>query len=225
VLNKLLGRKRELEKDSTKQKVKDFRPPVGSVPSSGAPAYPDNSIHPEDNNSLYYQFKIEVVGWYNIDALLNTFENRIETELRVRLIGTYKASVSVNLVVPVINTFLEGGKLSGNDGEYGFYTKDGKIPLPENAKAYIVVMGETNGQLVYAKKEFIVSKSQNVEITPEVTTAEALNASVKAIGAVNINIRAVETETGKNLKENEKQLKEAEKLKPKNCSCDCNSKK
>jgi len=222
VLNKLLRRKAELEKDSTKQKEKNFRPPAGSVPP---PAYPDNSVHPEDNRSLYYQFKIDVVGWYNIDALLNTFDNKIGTELRVRLMGTYKASVSVNLVVPVINTFLEGGKLSSNDGDYGFYTKDGKIPLPENAKAYIIVMGETNGQMLYAKKEFIVSKNQRFEITPEPATIEQFNASIKAIGSSTIGIKAVETQTGKDLKENEKQIKEAEKLRPQKCSCDCGLKK
>jgi len=221
VLNKLLNKKKQLQKDSTKQKVKDFRPPAGYTPSSAPPAYPDNSVHPEDNNSLYYQFNIDVVGWYNIDALLNTFDNKMETELRVRLIGTYKASLSVNLVVPVINTFLEGGKLNGNEGEYGFYTRDGKIPLPENAKAYIVVMGEADGQLLYAKKEFIVSKQQRFEIEAQPATIEEFNASIKAIGSANINIKAVETQTGKDLKENDKQIKEAEKLKPKRCSCDC----
>ena len=222
VLNKLLNKKRQLEKDSTKQKVKDFRPPAGSVPPA---TYPENSIIAEDANSLYYQFNIDVVGWYNIDALLNTFDNKIETELRVRLIGTYKASLSVNLVVPVINTFLEGGKLSSNDGEYGFFTKDGKIPLPENAKAYIIVMGETDGQLLYAKKEFIVSKQQRIEIAAQPATIEEFNASIKAIGSTSINIKAVETQAGKDLKENEKQIKEAEKLKPKRCSCDCGGKK
>lgn len=180
-------------------------------------------IDPEETSSLYYQFNIDVVGWYNIDALLNTFDNKTETELRVRLIGTYKASLSVNLVVPVINTFLEGGKLSGNEGDYGFYTKDGKIPLPENAKAYIIVMGEADGQLLYAKKEFIVSKQQRIEIEAQPATTEEFNASTKAIGSANINIKATETQTGKDLKENEKQIQEAEKLKPKRCSCDCGS--
>ena len=235
VLNKLLGKKAQFQKDSIIQKVKDFRPPAGTVPpvrsapqtgtvpSAPAPAYPDNKVDPEETSSLYYQFNIDVVGWYNIDALLNTFDNKTETELRVRLIGTYKASLSVNLMVPVINTFLEGGKLNGNEGDYGFYTKDGKIPLPENAKAYIIVMGEADGQLLYAKKEFIVSKQQRIEIEAQPATTEEFNASIKAIGSANINIKATETQTGKDLKENEKQIQEAEKLKPTRCSCECGS--
>jgi hypothetical protein len=221
VVNKLLAKRKDLQKDSVQQKVKDFRPPAGSVPSTAPPVYPDNSVEHEDNKSLYYQFKIDVVGWYNIDALLNSFDDKMESELRVRIVGAYKSSISVNLVVPIINTFLEGGKLSGKEDEYGFFTKDGKIPLPKNAKAYIIAMGETNGQLVFSKKEFIVSEKQSFEISPEISTVEEFNVSIKAIGSANVNIKAIETKTGKELKENEKQLKEAEKLKPKNCSCDC----
>jgi cytochrome c2 len=220
-VNKLLAKRKDLKKDSVQQKVKDFRPPAGNVPSIAPPVYPDNSVEHEDNKSLYYQFKIDVVGWYNIDALLNSFDEKMESELRVRIVGTYKSSISVNLVVPIINTFLEGGKLSGKEVEYGFFTKDGKIPLPKNAKAYIIAMGETNGQMVFSKKEFIVSEKQTFEISPEISTVEEFNASIKAIGSSTVNIKAIETPTGRELKENDKQLKEAEKLKPKNCSCDC----
>lgn len=220
-VNKLFSRKEVLLKDSVKQKIKDFRPPPGHVPSSRQPLYPDNNVIPEDNNSIYYQFKIDVVGWYNIDALLNSFDNKIYTELKVRVAGNFKASISINLAVPVINTFLEGGKLAGEENEYGFFTRDGKIPLPENAKAYIIAMGEIDGQLVYAKKEFIVSQKQSIEIKPENVTTQEFNESIKAIGATTINISVAETQTGKDLKQIDKELKEAEKLKPKNCSCDC----
>ncbi len=220
-LNKLLNKRKALQKDSLPQKIKDFRPPVGNMPSNNPPVYPDNSVEHEDNKSLYYQFKIDVVGWYNIDALLNEFDGKTETELRVRIIGSYKTSISINLVVPVINTFLEGGKLSGTNDEYGFFTKDGKIPLPKNAKAYIIAMGETEGKLLFAKKEFIVSEKQSIDITPVPTTIEVFNSSIKTIGSTSISIKAIETQTGKDLKENDKQLKEVEKLKPKKCSCDC----
>jgi hypothetical protein len=220
-INKLLNKRKALKKDSVQQKIKDFRPPADYAPSAETPVYPDNSVEHEDNKSLYYQFKIDVVGWYNIDALLNSFDNKIGTELRVRIVGNYKASISVNLIVPLINTFLEGGKLSGKEDEYGFFTKDGKIPLPKNARAYIIAMGETNGQIVFSKKEFIVSEKQSFEIAPEISSVEEFNATIKAIGSSTVNIKAIETQAGKELKENDKQLKEAEKLKPKNCSCDC----
>ena len=220
VMNKLLTKRKALEKDSVPQKIKDFRPPADYVPLNGTPIYPDNNVEAESNKSLYYQFTIDVVGWYNIDALLNSFDNKTETELRVKIAGYYKAAVSVNLVVPVINTFLEGGKLSGN-ADYGFYTKDGHIPLPLNAKAYILVMGEASGQIVFAVKEFIIAEKQSFEIIPQQATIEDFNAAVEAIGNANIKIKSVETQAGKDLKGNDKQLKEAENLKPKNCDCDC----
>jgi cytochrome c2 len=219
-INKLLDKRKALQKESVPQKIKNFRPPPDYVPST-TPVYPDNSVEAEASKSLYYQFSISVVGWYNIDALLNSFDNKTETELRVRIAGRYKANVSVNLVVPVINTFLEGGKLTA-DGDYGFYTKDGRIPLPLNAKAYILVMGETSGRIVFAVKEFIIAEKQSIEINPQPSTIENFNAAVNAIGNANIQIKSVETQAGKDLKENERQLKEAEKLKPKNCGCDCN---
>lgn len=220
-INKLLATRKALRKDSVPQKIEDFRPPPGSVLSNDSPKYPDSHVEAATNQSLYYQFTISVVGWYNIDALLNSFEDKTETELRVRIAGNYKASVTVNLVVPVINTFLAGGKLSGND-DYGFYTKDGRIPLPLNAKAYILVMGEASGQIVFAIKEFIVAEKQSFEISPQPTTVADFNAAVEAVGNANIQIKSVETKAGKDLKENDLQLKEAEKLKPKNCGCDCN---
>jgi len=220
-INKLLASRRALQKDSVPQKIEDFRSPPGSVPSNVSPRYPDNNVEAATNKSLYYQFTISVVGWYNIDALLNSFDDKTETELRVRIAGNYKAAVTVNLVVPVINTFLGGGKLSGND-DYGFYTKDGRIPLPLNAKAYILVLGEASGQIVFAIKEFIVAEKQSFEMNPQPATVADFNAAVEAIGNANIQIKSVETKTGKDLKENDLQLKEAEKLKPKNCGCDCN---
>lgn len=220
VMNKLLTKRKTLEKDSVPQKIKDFRPPAGYVPSNGTPKYPDNNVEAESNKSLYYQFTIDVVGWYNIDALLNSFDNKTETELRIRIAGNYKADVSVNLVVPVINTFLKGGKLTGDD-DYGFYTKDGHIPLPINAKAYILVMGEASGQIVFAVKEFIIAEKQSFEISPQQATIEDFNAAVDAAGNANIKIKSVETQAAKGLKENDKQLKEAENLRPNNCDCDC----
>jgi len=218
-LNKLTKKRTALQKDSVPQKVKDFRPPP-DLPSNVAPIYPDNDVEVDGNKSLYYQFTINVVGWYNIDALLNSFDNKTETELRVLITGNYKATISVNLVVPVINTFLAGGKLTGDEA-YGFFTKDGRIPLPLNAKAYILVMGEADGQIVFAVKEFIVGEKQSFEISPLPANMEDFNAAVEAIGNANIQIKSVETQTGKDLKGNDKQLKEVEKLKPKNCGCDC----
>ena len=70
-------------------------------------------------------------------------------------------------------------------------------------------------------KEFIVAEKQSFEIRPGPATIGDFNAAVEAIGNANIHIKSVETKAGKDLKENDKQLKEAEKLKPKNCDCDC----
>jgi hypothetical protein len=74
---------------------------------------------------------------------------------------------------------------------------------------------------VFAKKDFVIGKKQSIEITPQTATVEEFNAAVKEISSGSVTIKAIETQTGRDLKENDKQLKEVEKLKPKKCSCDC----
>ncbi|MBS1512404.1 MAG: hypothetical protein JST86_16265 [Bacteroidetes bacterium] len=216
---KLYSIRNQLVKNTVPQNIENFAPPADYQPTGQPPVYPENGVSPEDHQSLYYQFTIDVTGWYNIDALLNSFDGKTATELRVRLIGAYHTKVSVHLEVPQINTFLEGGKLTGSDDVYGFYTKDGRIPLPLNAKAYIVAMGEADGNILFAKKEFTVSKNQSFDINPEVVTKEQFTAAISTISTSNINIEIKETETGRDLKKVDEQIKALDSLKPKRCDC------
>ena len=194
----------------------DTFPDIDTLP---APPMLDK-VQPSENKSLYYQFKIDVFGWYNVDQLLGK-AGMEESKLSVHVDGAEENRYNIFLVIPSIKLFAEGGKLNQGDNTYGFFLKDGSIPLPQNNKAYILAMGESDGNILFAMQTFQTSTNQQLSIALKQVDKDYLNAKIRSLEFTNVGIQANETKTGKELREVIKKLEKAEELKPKNCDCDC----
>jgi hypothetical protein len=195
---------------------------------AGQPAPVKDRVEPKNYQSQYYQFSIESFGWYNIDVLVKDMEGVIDSELFVTLTGKYTDRVNLYLIIPSRKINVEGGPSEKGENEYAFFTKDGKIPLPAGVNCYILAVSEANDELAYAIKSFSAASSQRFDIELQKTTKEAFN---KAMEIFNDKTFSVKVKDAKNatdirkldstLKNIDERLKEAEKLKPKNCDCNC----
>ncbi len=180
-----------------------------------------DKIIPNSHKSLYYQFTINETGWYNIDLLLNEEFNAVESKLIVRLTGQYFKKTNIYLTIPSLKVFTPGGLLTNKKDEYGFFTKDGNIHLPLQIKAYILVIGEYEDKIAFSKQEFLTSQSQNFEIQPELVSPQEFSNSINALGIPDLSITVNKTEIADSLRSIVSQLNGLEKIKPKNCDCDC----
>ena len=194
----------------------DTFPDIDTLPT--APML--DKVQPSENKSLYYQFKIDVFGWYNVDQLLGK-AGMEESKLSVRVSGAEENRFNIFLVIPSIKLFAEGGKLNDADNMYGFFLNNATIPLPQNNAAYILAMGESDGNILFAMQTFQTSTKQQISLELKRVDKDYLNAKIRSLEFTNVGIQANETKTGKELREVIKKLEKAEELKPKNCDCDC----
>jgi Cytochrome c len=187
-----------------------------------------NKVNPNEYDAVYYQFTIESFGWYNIDMLLNKKDGVQESELFVRITGAYKEKIKIYLIIPSVKVYGEGGPTENNKDEYAFFNKNGTIPLPQNTKAYILAVTETEKAIAYGLKEFNTQTKQAFELSLQESTIEKFYVAIKNMDADKLSITAAESKnataiktTDKTIKQLELELKNAEGLKPKRCDCDC----
>jgi mono/diheme cytochrome c family protein len=176
-------------------------------------------VKPNSIKATYYTINIKAFGWYNIDILMKNFSKCSPSELFVRIQGSYKIDLNVVLIIPSVKAFVEGGKLK--DGkQYGFDETDGKIPLPQDAKCYVMAFGEYKDKIIFGKASFNAQQKQAIDITLTEITKELMNVRIKEMNLdnVNLDIKKVTpvTETDKNY---DKKMEEATKLRPTNCAC------
>lgn len=223
VAGRLEALKKQLEQDST-QLVKEERyfpaPIPANIDTTPLPPPTLDYVNPLDRQSLYYQFTIESFGWYNIDLLTKDIGAE-ESTLVVKIQGGEKASFNLYLAIPSIKGLFPAGELTGEKGTYGFYTQDGKIPLPQNTQAYILAMGEKDSTILFASKMFITSSRQEFTLQLTAITREVFQREIDKMGLPDIKMKVEATQTGIELRETIKGLKAAEQLKPRDCNCDC----
>jgi hypothetical protein len=68
------------------------------------------------------------------------------------------------LAIPSAKVFAEGGLLK-NSEDFGFYTTDGKIPLPQGIDAYIIALSEEHEKIYYSIQQFTTSTTQTINIS------------------------------------------------------------
>ena len=221
--------RQELVKENGLMVDDTSRRPFVIPPFMSAPDF-EKKVSPQNFEAEYYQFTIESFGWFNIDILLKDVDGVEESDLFVRIIGEYRQKVEVYLIIPSKKVYNEGGLTGRTKDEYAFFYKTGKIPLPQNAKAYILAMTETKTNIAFALKEFTTTQQQQFEISLQQSTMDEFNATIQKIGLDELNIKVGETKnanqirkTDLKLEEIEKEIKNAEGLRPKGCDCDCGS--
>lgn len=199
-------------------------PPVNDTGYIAFPEPPPIMLTPVDpvkNEGIYYQFNLESFGWYNVDYIMKSGPGVVDANLKVRIDGEHRQRINVYLVIPSIRMFTAAGKAPGEQDEYVFVAEDGRAFLPENAKAYIIVMGDKEDDILYAKTEFYVQQTNNFTLTPAVVTKEEFNRQMAQLNFDQLNISVKKSKNADELRKTVRDLKAAEQYKPKNCNCDC----
>jgi len=178
-------------------------------------------VEPLSHKSLYYQFTVESFGWTNVDLYFKDDPRCVQSELIVSTREPYNERINLYLVIPSITALLPGGPLTGKENSYGFFEKDGSIPLPPDSKAYIIAVGEYEDKIVFSQIDFITSRKQSFQLELSLISKEEFNTKMSALNFKDLSISVADTEIAEPLRTVVKDLKEAEKLKPKGCGCDC----
>jgi mono/diheme cytochrome c family protein len=189
-----------------------------SIPTDPPPPTPD-LVGWEQESLIYYQFNIENFGWYNVDILMKDMDGLSDSELMVRVRGEYRQELQLYLAVPSIRLFARGGPLEGKEGEYGFYTKDGKIPLPLGTKAYIIGMRETSESVQYGINVFTTAEKQQFELNLKNATIDEFNKALNSLGLEELKITAAETKNATAIRQIDTALSKINL--PPDCKCLC----
>lgn len=221
----IISEKREKLVDESPELTEEIKAKTGTI--SESPANFDNLVSPENNKGVYYQFSIETFGWYNIDILLSAQYGNQQSELFVRLKGEYHKKFDIFLIIPSKKIYVKGGA-TDDINKYAFGFKDGKIFLPQNAKAYIMAVSESSSSVAFALQEFTTSTKQELQLEMKSTSKEEFNIELTKLNNENLKITVKDTPNADSIRKAETDLKtidaglkKAESLKPKNCNCDC----
>lgn len=188
----------------------------------------EEKVSPQNYDAVYYQFTIESFGWFNIDVLLKDVNGVKESELFVRIIGEYREKIKVFLIIPSVKVYGEGGLAERSPNEFAFFYKNGKLPLPQNAKAYIMAVTETESSIAFALKEFTTERQQQFDISLKAATKEQFRSAIQNINLDRLYIGVSDSknagtirQTDSVIKNIDAEIKKVESLKPKGCDCDC----
>jgi mono/diheme cytochrome c family protein len=137
-----------------------------------------------------YQFTINTLGWYNVDAQMAGLPGTEYCSLSTTLDNKpAKAQLEIYLVVPSKKNLSVCNE--EKDGVYSFNKVDGKIPLHLNDKAFLLAFGEVDGKLIYGIKPFVTKLENKLNITLSTTTENAFVKNIAALGmeGLQFNVR------------------------------------
>jgi hypothetical protein len=160
--------------------------------------------------------------------MMKNIDGVLESELFVRITGQYKEKIKTYLIIPSVKTYGEGGPAERNPDEFAYFYKNGNLPLPQNVKAYILAITETESSIAYGLKEFITSTKQELEVELHASSKEEFMSAMQQFDTNRLHIKVNDTKNAgeirkidTTLKSIGKQIKDAEQLKPTRCDCDC----
>ena len=180
-------------------------------------------VAPIDYKAVYYRFDITSFGWYNVDALQEYAEDDASV-LELRVDESLSSRIDVFIVVPKYKTFDRGGKLA--DGvSYGFFTLDGKLPLPIGEKVVVFALSEANDKILFDFKEFIATSVNKIQLVPKEYTKEDFNKAIQSFVPPTIKIKAADSKNATEIRRLDKEIniqnEKMELVRPKGCHCDC----
>jgi hypothetical protein len=230
----------EKQKGIAKRKnlIKDNGPLVDQKPDSTWPTAPVQSlppdfgekVSPENYDAVYYQFTMDSFGWHNIDMLMKNTDGIKESELFVQVTGQYQEKIKTYLIIPSVKTYGEGGPAGMDNKKFAFFYKNGKIPLPQGAKAFILAVTETEGSIAFGLQEFIITTQQEVSVELHAASKEEFTAAMQQFETQRLHIKVGDSKNAGEIrkidaeqKNIDAKIKEAENLRPKRCDCNCGS--
>jgi hypothetical protein len=133
--------------------------------------------------------------------------------------------------LPDAKIYGAGGLLKDKKDMYGFYEDNGNIKLPKAKTAHVYLVGEKNGQLIYAAATFMTDTLNNLRLSPVQISKEAFNVKIKELLQTEaISVKAKDSKNATTIRKIdsdltalEEKIKEAEKAAPKDCDCGCDA--
>ena len=178
--------------------------------------------------AIYYEFTIDSFGWFNIDMLVSGLSGVEDSKLTVTISGSYGEEADVFLVIPSLKIYQQGGYLKGKKDVFGFFTADGKLPLPQGVPAFVLCMGEQNGQAFFGKQQWIISRSQDLQLAPAVMTKEAINQAFNQLAFEKMPMKVGDSKNADKirtvdtlLQKTESTLQKLGYIRPVFCDCNC----
>jgi mono/diheme cytochrome c family protein len=188
-----------------------------NVDTSRPISQPRDYVVPDIKKAAYYQVNIEAYGWYNIDVLLEEDDSIKESSLMVRLQMPVALKASIFLVIPDKKVFIEGGLLK-DTSSYGFYSKEGKIPLPQGQTMYLFAVGESGDKIYFSQTSFIAGLSQSINLELKETNKTTMVNAIAQLKLTDIKVEVKEVKNYKGIKALDSEL-ERLRLKLKDCDC------
>lgn len=207
----LVIKKHNLIADNGKMvEVKDMNPTadtIGDLPK----------VSPKEYNAEYYKFTINAYGWYNVDKLLENKES-VQSKLIVNIKKTETQKFQVYLAVPSLKIFAVGGLLDDNIN-YGFYSTNGIIYLPQNIDAYIIAVGEEDNKTYFGLEHFTTSQNQTINLKVEETSKEKITKKIARLKFDDFKFGVDTTKNYSQLLNLDEEMKQLEIRAKKKCEC------
>jgi len=180
------------------------------------------------HNAVYYEFSVDSYGWYNVDVLLSDIPGVVNSKLTVSVKGGYGGEADVFLVIPSMKIYQRGGLVGAKDGEFGFLTVDGMIPLPQGVPAFVLCIGELDGQPFLGRVDWMTSRKQELKVTPASMSKEQFNAALVDLRSQRLVIQAQDSKNADSIRALDKAFSKADStlkvlgyVKPQFCDCSC----
>lgn len=142
----------------------------------------DKKDEVQSKNIASYNFKVNELGWINVDAFLNDSsckESNFEVEINQE---NPKNSIQVVLAIPkrkIVVSFI-----SNKDNRYSFTKKiDGYRKLPIGEKAFVIAIGIKNGLPLFASKEIKIPRSGNISLDLKPLEKESIQRKIKEMAS------------------------------------------
>ncbi len=151
-----------------------------SYQNSRARVIQEKKDETENRNIASYNFKINELGWINVDAFMSDpscQESNFEVVISNR---DSINSLNVSLVIPRRKVSIFSISNSGN--QYSFTKKkDGYRNLPINEQAYIVAIGVNEGTPFFGMKEIKIPRGGTIDLNMRQVDKEIITSQINEI--------------------------------------------
>lgn len=134
-----------------------------------------------------YNFKINTLGWFNIDILMKELPGITDVFLEATSNFKDNSLVEVKLYFPEKKIALNGN-YNATSETFTFGNTGNRIPLFIGDLAIIFCIAEMDGKTYYDVQEFRIKQEQKIQIKISETTKEALEKAFEKINLDNINL-------------------------------------
>jgi cytochrome c2 len=145
-----------------------------------------------------YDFTINALGWYNIDAGMEGYEGTTVVKVFAQLQDDFNTDLHVYLFCPDKKILSVGNEQNGNT--YSFNKIEGGVPLFIGDRAILFAFGSKDDKMYYGISEFTINNQQTIPVIIKPTTGDEIRQALlsKQMSGIDIGIDKKEMKIVKN---------------------------